>query len=44
MFKFFRLFAESISFAISALRENLLRTTLSLLGVTVGIFAIWYYW
>jgi len=40
MFKFFRLFAESIVFAISALRENLLRTMLSLLGVTVGIFAI----
>jgi putative ABC transport system permease protein len=40
MIKFFHLFVESISFAISALRENLLRTTLSLLGVTVGIFAI----
>jgi putative ABC transport system permease protein len=40
MFKFLRLFVESISFAISALRENILRTTLSLLGVTVGIFSI----
>jgi putative ABC transport system permease protein len=31
---------ESLLFALSALRENLLRTILSLLGVTVGIFAI----
>ncbi len=31
---------ESLFFAIGALRENLLRTTLSLLGITVGIFAI----
>jgi putative ABC transport system permease protein len=31
---------ESLRFAWQALRSNLLRTTLSLLGVTVGIFAI----
>jgi putative ABC transport system permease protein len=31
---------ESLIFALSALKENLLRTILSLLGVTVGIFAI----
>mgnify|MGYP001104799080 CR=1 FL=1 len=31
---------ESFSFALQALRSNLLRTTLSLLGVSIGIFAI----
>lgn len=31
---------ESFLFALGALRQNLLRTFLSLLGVTVGIFAI----
>lgn len=31
---------ESFRFAVSALKSNLLRTILSLLGVTVGIFAI----
>jgi len=35
-----RLVFESFGFAFRALRANLLRTTLSLLGVTVGIFAI----
>ena len=35
-----KLIFESFRFAWSALRSNLLRTTLSLLGVTVGIFAI----
>ena len=35
-----RLSLESLRFAWQALRSNLLRTTLSLLGVTVGIFAI----
>lgn len=35
-----RLTLESLRFAWQALRSNLLRTTLSLLGVTVGIFAI----
>lgn len=37
---FFRLTWESFRFAISALKANLTRTILSLLGVTVGIFAI----
>jgi putative ABC transport system permease protein len=31
---------ESLRFALKALKSNLLRTVLSLLGVTVGIFAI----
>src|SRR6478735_12124314 len=31
---------ESFRFALRALKSNLLRTILSLLGVTVGIFAI----
>lgn len=31
---------ESFLFAWSALRQNLLRTLLSLLGVTIGIFSI----
>ncbi|PKQ69998.1 ABC transporter permease [Raineya orbicola] len=35
-----RLIWESFSFALQALRANLLRTVLSLLGVTIGIFAI----
>ncbi|MBD2702976.1 ABC transporter permease [Spirosoma sp. BT702] len=38
--QFFRQTFESFRFAWQALRSNLLRTTLSLLGVTVGIFAI----
>ncbi|MFC3417206.1 ABC transporter permease [Algoriphagus hitonicola] len=37
---FFRLTWESFLFAFSALKSNLTRTILSLLGVTVGIFAI----
>ncbi len=37
---FLRLSFESLRFAADALRTNLLRTVLSLLGVTVGIFAI----
>jgi putative ABC transport system permease protein len=36
----FRLIIESFYFAWRALKANLLRTILSLLGVTVGIFAI----
>jgi putative ABC transport system permease protein len=36
----FRLILESFRFAWGALKGNILRTTLSLLGVTVGIFAI----
>lgn len=35
-----RLIGESFSFAMQALRANLLRTILSLLGITIGIFAI----
>ena len=35
-----RLILESFRFAWNALRMNILRTTLSLLGVTIGIFAI----
>ncbi|MFN8355708.1 MAG: ABC transporter permease [Spirosomataceae bacterium] len=38
--KFLRLTLESFRFAWQALRSNILRTALSLLGVTVGIFAI----
>ena len=37
---FLKLSWESFRFAISALKTNLTRTILSLLGVTVGIFAI----
>ncbi|NMF36796.1 ABC transporter permease [Flammeovirga yaeyamensis] len=40
MMLFIRLFFESFRFAVNALKENVLRTILSLLGVTVGIFAI----
>lgn len=40
MFLALRLTLESFVFAWQALRSNLLRTILSLLGVTVGIFAI----
>lgn len=35
-----KLILESFKFAWDALRQNILRTTLSLLGVTIGIFAI----
>lgn len=38
--KFFIQVYESLIFAYQALRSNILRTTLSLLGVSVGIFAI----
>ena len=37
---FLKLVAESIRFAVQVLTTNLLRTTLSLLGVTIGIFLI----
>jgi len=37
---FLRLFIESFRFAIGSLVENKLRTFLSLLGITIGIFAI----
>ncbi|WP_460586134.1 ABC transporter permease [Hymenobacter arcticus] len=40
MFLTLRLVLESFAFAWQALRANLLRTILSLLGVTVGIFSI----
>ncbi|MFP4845326.1 ABC transporter permease [Winogradskyella sp. PE311] len=40
MLVYLRVFRESFSFAINALRNNKLRTFLSLLGVTVGIFSI----
>ncbi len=40
MLTIFRQVLESFRFAWQALRSNLLRTTLSLLGVTIGIFAI----
>src|SRR5258706_15057556 len=35
-----RLIAESLGFAWRALKSNILRTILSLLGVTIGIFSI----
>ncbi len=37
---FLRLIKESLIFALNALRTNLLRAFLSLLGITIGIFAI----
>lgn len=40
MIVYFRLLAESFGFALNALRNNKLRTMLSLLGVTIGIFSI----
>lgn len=40
MFVYLRLLKESFTFAFNALRNNKLRTFLSLLGVTIGIFSI----
>ncbi|AVR47306.1 ABC transporter permease [Christiangramia fulva] len=40
MLIYLRVIKESFNFAISALRNNRLRTFLSLLGVTIGIFSI----
>jgi putative ABC transport system permease protein len=40
MILYFRLLKESLSFALNALTNNKLRTLLSLLGVTIGIFSI----
>lgn len=40
MLVYIRLLRESLSFALNALRNNKLRTLLSLLGVTIGIFSI----
>jgi len=37
---YLRLLKESLFFALNALKNNKLRTLLSLLGVTVGIFSI----
>jgi putative ABC transport system permease protein len=40
LIKTYSLLIESVAFAIGSLKSNLLRTVLSLLGVTVGIFSI----
>ncbi|UFH35956.1 ABC transporter permease [Flavobacterium acetivorans] len=40
MLVYLRLLKESFAFAMNALRNNKLRTLLSLLGVTIGIFSI----
>lgn len=40
MLVYIRLLKESFGFAMNALRNNKLRTLLSLLGVTIGIFSI----
>ncbi len=40
MLVYLRLLKESFGFAMNALRNNKLRTLLSLLGVTIGIFSI----
>jgi putative ABC transport system permease protein len=40
MLVYLRLLKESFAFAMNALRSNILRTLLSLLGVTIGIFSI----
>lgn len=40
MLLYLRLLKESLAFALNALRNNKLRTLLSLLGVTIGIFSI----
>lgn len=40
MLIYLRLLKESFNFAVNALRNNKLRTFLSLLGVTIGIFSI----
>lgn len=40
MLLYLRLLKESLTFAVNALRNNKLRTFLSLLGVTIGIFSI----
>lgn len=40
MLLYLRLLKESLGFALNALRNNKLRTFLSLLGVTIGIFSI----
>ncbi|GIJ97026.1 ABC transporter permease [Capnocytophaga stomatis] len=40
MFIYLQLLRESFNFALKSLRDNKLRTFLSLLGVTIGIFSI----
>lgn len=40
MLVYLRVFIESFNFAINALKNNKLRTFLSLVGVTIGIFSI----
>ena len=40
MLIYLRVLRESFIFAINALKNNKLRTFLSLLGVTIGIFSI----
>jgi len=40
MMMIFRLIGESLRFAWDAIRQNKLRTSLSLLGITIGIFII----
>lgn len=40
MLIYFRVLGESFNFALNALKNNKLRTFLSLLGVTIGIFSI----
>ena len=40
MLIYLRVLKESFNFAINALRNNKLRTFLSLVGVTIGIFSI----
>jgi putative ABC transport system permease protein len=40
MLLYLRLLKESLAFALNALRNNKIRTLLSLLGVTIGIFSI----
>ncbi|HLN95740.1 MAG TPA: ABC transporter permease, partial [Flavobacterium sp.] len=40
MLVYLRLLSESFHFALQALKNNKLRTFLSLLGVTIGIFSI----
>lgn len=40
MLIYFRVLKESFNFALNALKNNKLRTMLSLLGVTIGIFSI----
>ena len=44
MLLYLRLLRESLGFALNALKNNKLRTFLSLLGVTIGIFSIIAVW